>query len=246
MNWRTHNTYLLERRGRGVLRTAHAGDSRAAGPNTLEAIRAALAIKPDYIELDVHLTRDGELLLWHDEHIITPEGAFAIREHPLSTLKRLPTPDGTVITLPRAIEELRGHCGAMIDLKAPHLEDALLEMLERLNFDEAIVCGGYLDTLLTMKRARPTLAVSLTPDEVTYLNFRATLERLPELDAMTVYWRTVDHRMLDAAHEIGVLLLAWTVDHLLVAEHLLKLGVDGLTSNNMNLLNASRGAVLSG
>lgn len=241
--WRATNPTLLERRAAGMLATAHGGASWAAGPNTLEALRAALEIRPDYIELDVHLTRDGQLLLWHDDHIVTPAGAFGIAQHTLAELRTLPTPDGTVITLPEAIEEARGAGGIMIDLKAPGQQDALHAALTRQAFGDVIVCGGYLETLLDLKARQSSLTVSLTPDAATYRALPATLARLDTLDAVTVYWRTVDTRMVEALHELGVLVLAWTVDHAPVADHLVGLGVDGLTGNNMDVLRGLRRAL---
>ncbi|THF86754.1 glycerophosphodiester phosphodiesterase [Deinococcus sp. KSM4-11] len=235
---RTTNPYLIERRAAGVLTTAHGGASWAAGPNTLEALRAALEIQPDYVELDVHLTRDGQLLLWHDGHIVTPDGGHAIADHTLAELRTLSTPDGTVITLHEAAEEVRGVSGLLIDLKAPALQDALLDFITAQRVEDVIVCGGYVDTLLALKAGRPGVAVSLTPDAETYRTLASSLRHLHTLDAVTVYWRTVNRAMVDAAHALGVLLLAWTVDHGPVAEHLLALGVDGLTSNNMSLLRA--------
>ncbi|PNY81445.1 glycerophosphodiester phosphodiesterase [Deinococcus koreensis] len=238
--WRSVDPFLLARRGAGVLATAHGGAAWVAGPNTLEALRAALDAEVDYVELDVHLTRDGQLLLWHDPQIVTPDGAVRIAGAPLAELRRLPTPDGTLITLPEALEEARGRSGIMIDLKAPELEDALHATLSRLERLDALVCGGYLDTLMALKARLPALPVSLTPDEPTYRSFAATLRRLEALDAVTVDWRTVNRTMVDDAHALGVMVLAWTVDHPPVAAHLLALGVDGLTGNNMALLRGLR------
>lgn len=240
--WRATNPTLLERRAAGVLATAHGGASWAAGPNTLEALRAALEVRPDYVELDVHLTRDGQLLLWHDKHIVTPDGAFGIADHVLQELRHLPTPDGIVITLLEAIEEARGVSGIMIDLKAPGLQDALHDTLVRQVFGDAIVCGGHLNTLLCLKTRQPDLAVSFTPNPETYRTFAASLRHLHTLDAVTVYWRTVDARMVEAAHALGVMVLAWTVDHAPVADHLMELGVDGVTGNNMDVLKKLRRA----
>ena len=47
---------------------AHRGDSENAPENTLTAFRKALEIDPppDFIELDVHLSRDGEIVVMHD------------------------------------------------------------------------------------------------------------------------------------------------------------------------------------
>ena len=50
-----------------TLVVAHRGASRSAPENTMEAFRLAVEMGADAIELDVHLTADGELALMHDE-----------------------------------------------------------------------------------------------------------------------------------------------------------------------------------
>ncbi|WP_424952622.1 glycerophosphodiester phosphodiesterase [Deinococcus sp.] len=237
---RTQAPFLLERQRAGVLRTAHGGASRAAPDNTLEAIAAALHTQLDFVELDVHLTRDGELLLWHDPQLVTPDGLFEIAGHTLAELRALPLIGGTLATLPQATELLRGHCGVMIDLKAPALERPIAQALRASDFWDVVVCGGYLETLARLKAELPQLGVSLTPNLPFYREPAAHLPQLPFLDALTVYWRAVGPALMRAAQQHGVLVLAWTVDHPPAAAHLLAQGVHGLTSNNLALLEGVR------
>ncbi|BDP44474.1 glycerophosphoryl diester phosphodiesterase (plasmid) [Deinococcus aetherius] len=237
---RTTAPYLLERLAGGVLRTAHRGAPRLAPDNTLEAVRAATAFPVDFVEVDVHLTADGHLLLWHDDALITPGGLFPIREHSLAELRALGLPDGTLATLPEAVETVRGHCGLMIDLKAPDLHSAVERDVRAAGFDDVLVCGGFADSLAYLEAALPNVAVSLTPDGAEYRDLAGVLTRQPHLDALTVYWRVVGPRLMNAAREVGALVLAWTVDHPHIADHVLAQGVHGLTSNNHELLTSLR------
>jgi glycerophosphoryl diester phosphodiesterase len=239
---RTRAPFLQERHAAGVLRTAHGGASRVAPDNTLDAILATRGHAIDLVEVDAHLTRDGQLLLWHDPQLVTPDGVHEIAAHTLAELRALEVPDGTLATLPDAIEAVRGHSGLMIDLKAPALEEPILAALRAANYRDVVVCGGYRDTLRTIHARRPDLGVSLTPDLPFYRDFAAGLAGAPFLDAVTVYWRSVGPELLRAAQEAGVLVLAWTVDHQRIADHLLALGIHGITSNNLDLL---RGLSLS-
>ncbi|GMA14214.1 glycerophosphodiester phosphodiesterase (plasmid) [Deinococcus metallilatus] len=234
--YRTDAPYLRERLQQRVLRTAHRGAPRRAPDNTLESLSAAAAPAVDFVEVDVHLTRDGHLLLWHDEHFITPDGAYPIARHDLRDLRALGIPDGTIMTLPEAIEVARPHTGLMIDLKAPDLHDAIAHALSEADLRNVLVCGGYLDTLTRLKAALPHVATSLTPGAAFYARPEEELERLPDIDALTVYWRTVGPRLVRAARAHGVALLAWTVDHEHIARHLIHTGVDGITSNDLDLL----------
>lgn len=233
---RTQSKFVLERHERGPLRTAHGGASRLAPDNTLESIIAAANHPLDLVEVDLHLTRDGKLLLWHDEHFVTPDGVFEIKAHTLADLRALEVPDGTLATLEDAIETVRGKCGLMIDLKADQLEQPILDRLKKHDFSDVMVCGGYADTLKNIKLERPDLAVSCTPDPAFYRSMYAELGRMAHLDALTVYWRTVGGLMVDLARATGTLLLAWTVDHPHIARDLLERGVDGLTSNSLEVL----------
>jgi glycerophosphoryl diester phosphodiesterase len=233
---RTQNPFLLERLQAGPLRTAHGGASRLAPDNTLEAIILASAHPVDLVEIDLHLTRDGELLLWHDAQFITPYGIFPIAKHTLAELRALPLLDGTLATLEDAIETVQGRCGLMLDLKAEALEGPIVERLNKLAFFDVMVCGGYGNTLERIKLELPQVAVSRTPDMDFYLNMAARLPAAPHLDALTVYWRSVGPEMVALCRSTGTLLLAWTVDHPQFAHHLLELGINGLTSNSLEIL----------
>ncbi len=228
--------YLLDRHAGGVLRTAHRGAPRLAPDNTLEAIQAAASFPVDFIEVDVHRTRDGQLLLWHDAHLVTPEGAHEIAALTVAEARALGLPDGTLATLPEAIEVARGRTGLMIDLKAPDLHEPIIAALKGANYFDALVCGDYDDTLARVKAALLDVAASRTPDAAYHRDLPARLAAQPHLDALTVYWRTVGSDLMAAARAAGVLVLAWTVDHRHIADHVLSAGAHGITSNDVGLL----------
>ncbi|GAA3995507.1 glycerophosphodiester phosphodiesterase family protein [Deinococcus rubellus] len=228
--------YLLKRRAAGPLRTAHRGAPRLAPDNTLESIVAAARFDVDFVEVDVHLTRDGQVLLWHDEQFIMPEGAYEIARHSLAELRALKVPDGTLATLPEAIEAVQGRAGLMIDLKAPELHDEIEQALRSAAFTDVLVCGGYDGTLRRLKAALPDIAVSRTPDAAYHQELSHRLKAEAYLDAVTVYWRTVGPELIAAAQQAGVLVLAWTVDHPHLAQQVLEAGADGITSNDVALL----------
>lgn len=69
---------------------AHRGNAKYCPENTMASFRSAAALCPDMIETDVHMTRDGELILMHDHRLDrTTNGSGLIREHTLSELKAL-------------------------------------------------------------------------------------------------------------------------------------------------------------
>ncbi|MBR3873093.1 MAG: hypothetical protein IKJ26_02885 [Clostridia bacterium] len=69
---------------------AHRGNSRYFPENTMAAYRSAVELKPDMIEMDVHMTSDGVLICMHD-HMVdrTTDGEGLIREKTLAQMQAL-------------------------------------------------------------------------------------------------------------------------------------------------------------
>ena len=82
-----------------------------AAENTLEGIRAAALCKADYVELDVRLSRDGELVLMHDERVDrTTNGKGLVEDLSLEELKALQVRglDGQFMRKPKNCNAKRG------------------------------------------------------------------------------------------------------------------------------------------
>ena len=102
---------------------AHRGASAYAPENTLEAFRLAMEQGADGIELDVQLTKDGELVVIHDETIDrVSNGKGAVRDYTLEELKSFSVsnhfeqyPDVKIPTLREVLELVKpGHYGGSI------------------------------------------------------------------------------------------------------------------------------------
>src|SRR5262245_64546483 len=73
-----------------MLVVGHRGASDRAPENTMAAFEAAIAIGVDAIELDVHSSRDGHLVVIHDQNLArTTSGQGLVHEHSLAELKAL-------------------------------------------------------------------------------------------------------------------------------------------------------------
>jgi glycerophosphoryl diester phosphodiesterase len=69
---------------------AHRGDRAYYPENTLPAFESALKYPIDQIEMDLHMTKDGELVLMHDPRLDRcTDGSGLIREHTLAEIKKL-------------------------------------------------------------------------------------------------------------------------------------------------------------
>lgn len=116
---------LLNRDTTTVLVAAHRGDWRNYPENSLEAIESAIAMGVDIVEIDLQRTKDGQLILMHDERLNrTSTGSGAIADTTLAYIQTL---------------KLKNGCDITTRHKVPTLKEALLLAKGRvmLNLDKA-------------------------------------------------------------------------------------------------------------
>ena len=95
----------------------HRGAKALAAENTLQGIKSAASCRADYVELDVRISRDGELVLMHDESVDrTTNGKGLVQDMSLEELKALDVSGQEIPTLAEAFAlakefEIRPHCG---------------------------------------------------------------------------------------------------------------------------------------
>lgn len=116
---------LLNRDESTVLVVAHRGDWRYAPENSLPAIDNAIRMGVDIVELDVHRTKDGQLILMHDARLDrTTTGKGLVSEWTLDSIRTL---------------KLRNGCNIRTKEVVPTLEEALIRMKGKIlvNLDQA-------------------------------------------------------------------------------------------------------------
>ena len=219
------------------LRTAHRGAPQVAPGNSARALEAAAQIGVDLIEVDVHATRDGEIVLWHDNEMTDADGTERLIAHSsLRELQAIDIGDGQrVIDLAAAIEIVRGRAGLMIDLKADGLEVPITQIVRDLAFNPVIVCGGYWRSLREIRRLAPGIGTSLTLSGHWKTAYGIAHESQIDTDAVTVDGRLLEPGLIERLHAHGLAVLAWTIDRTEDMHACLDLGADGLTSNRPDL-----------
>ena len=234
---------------------AHRGASTRAPENTLEAFRAAVEEGAGGLELDVRLTRDGHVVVWHDETVDrTTDGAGAVGGMTLSELRGLDagfhfTPDGgrthpfrgRGVRVPTLAEVLRGFPGARVNidikLKYPPAAESVLRVLTEAGAGERVLVAsehyGVVTRFRRVSRGRVSTGASRREVRMFWGLGRLRLERLlrPAYDALQVPVSylgipVITPRFVEAAHARGVRVDAWTIDDPAEMRHLLDLGVD--------------------
>ena len=219
--------------------------------NTLVAFRHAAALGYRYLETDVHVTRDGHLVAFHDpvlDRMTGTQGAVgAVLAEELARVRI--AGEHAVPSMAELLEELPD-CRFNIDLKAPGSVTALAELVERTGSHDRICVGSFSFRHLQQFRRLTAgkVATSATPAEVAV--FLSTSWRgLPRLlrsrrfSVLQIPRRRgrfplVTASLVRRAHAAGLHLHVWTVDEPDEMDELLDLGVDGLITDRTDLLKA--------
>jgi glycerophosphoryl diester phosphodiesterase len=217
--------------------------------NTLYAFRHAAALGYRYLETDVHVTRDGRLVAFHDAVLDRMAGrAGAVADLLAEELADVRIAgDHAVPAMEELLEELP-ECRFNIDLKAPGSVRALADLVEHTSAHDRVCVGSFSSRHLREFRRLTDgrVATSATPAEVALFlaSARPVLRRFaprrrfsvlqipPRRGMLTLVTRSVVRR----AHAAGVHVHVWTVDEPAEMERLLDLGVDGLITDRTDLL----------
>lgn len=222
--------------GGGWLRTAHRGAPTVAPGNSRRAIVAATNLGVDMVEVDIHRTADGCLMLWHDDALTINGAHIPLVTATMAALQAVDIGQGEhIISLADGLDTVRGHAALLIDLKADGLAEQIVETVRACGEQPVMVCGRFWESLREITRHAPEIGTSLTLDHTWQRQYGDdAIERI-DTDAVTVDWRILDPAFVARCHARGLAVLAWTVDDLALMRRLLAMGVDGLTSNRPDL-----------
>ena len=234
---------------------AHRGASALAPENTIEAFRLALEAGAGGLELDVHMTRDGHIVVIHDATVDrTTSGTGAVSDMTIDELHGPDagynfSPDGgatrpyrgrgsKVPLLERVLREFPG-VAVNIDIKAgsPGIEAAVLGVVREANaLGRVLVVSTSHATVKRFRRisgGHVSTGASRWETGIFYLLSRLHLEWLarPVYDALQVPpvhrgIPLVTPRFIAAAHSRGVRVDVWTINQANEMRRLLDLGVD--------------------
>lgn len=209
---------------------SHRGAGALAPENTLEGIRAAALCKADYVEVDVRLSRDGELVLMHDESVDrTTNGKGLVEELDLKELKALRAHGQEIPTLGEALilsKEL--DLGLVVEMKEEGLEELVAGALKE---GECIVTSYYHSSLYEIKDIsdlRTGIIIASLPIKPVQLALWARAD--------AIFPKRVNPRLFKEAHQMGLSVYPWTVNTRDSASWLLRLGADGLVTDDPCLI----------
>lgn len=250
----------------GVLVMAHRGGRGLWPENTLYAFENAVNLGVDVLEMDVHSTLDGVIVVMHDETLDrTTNGTGPINNYSWEELQELDAgyawsddDDNTFpyrgqgITVP-ALEKVftrfpQIRMNIEIKQSSPPIVVPVCEMIRKYEMEEKVLVASFdSEVIQAFRHACPEVASTAGENEVRML-FGLSWVYLgglytPSAGAVQVpEYRGDIHvltpRLVNAAHNRGMDVHVWTVNQVLDMKRMIEMGVDGIITDRPDLLMA--------
>jgi len=220
--------------------TAHRGSSNEAPENTMAALRKAVDDLADYAEIDVQETKDGIVVLGHDFTLNRVAGLNrTIGSYDYDDLVRLDV--GTwfsdeykgeyIPTLQEAMEYCKGKINLNIEIKNlgedSDIPKKVVQLIDEYQMKEqCVVTSTRFSYLVRIKKADPHIRTGYIISAA-YGNFYSS----DSIDFISIRSSFINERLVEAAHEKGKTVHAWTVNGKSEMERMKMLGVDNIITD---------------
>jgi len=225
---------------------AHRGGSALAPENTLVAFRNALRIGVEMVECDVHLSKDGAVVVMHDPSLErTTNGSGLIADKTLAELKTLNAAakfgDGAQVeripTLEEVLDLVKGKARVQIEIKAgTGIEQKIVDMLHAKDMvSEVIIISFNFPSINTVKELDKNIAtgalVGGLPNDKTPEEIVEHIMETTHADFFLPYYAPVDAALVKAVHARGMKIGVWTVNTSADMRRMADFGIDALTTD---------------
>ncbi|MCR5214591.1 MAG: glycerophosphoryl diester phosphodiesterase membrane domain-containing protein [Eubacterium sp.] len=224
--------------------TAHRGACKEAPENTLAAFELAIEEGADVIELDVRQTKDGEIVIMHDESLYRTCGVKKkVGKLTYDELKGYSAgakfkgankelyKDEKIPTLREAIELIDDRAALNIELKPAKTDKDLVESVAAIVAEYDL----YDDCVVTSMNYKAVSKVKQVDEKIhtVYVMSVAVgdISNLEYADAFSIKYRYINNDIIRQAHSQGKEVYAWTVDSKGILEKMMLLDVDSIITN---------------
>lgn len=222
--------------------TAHRGFSAAAPENTMYAFQEAVDIGADYIELDVQLSADGEVVVIHDSKVDrTTDGKGRVRDMTYSELMRLTAAykysgheiyfDAKIPLLSEVLEEVGDDILLNIEIKdtgdTALTTEKTVELIKAYKLESTCYITSFSYSVLKkVKQIDPKIKTGLIANTAV-----TAFARSGYIDAISINYLLASPSVVNTAHQNGKRVFVWTVDSEADMKKMISLGVDNIITN---------------
>lgn len=214
-----------------ILKIGHRGAKGYVAENTLESFQKAINLGCDGIELDVHLSLDGEIIVIHDDTIDrTTTGKGLVNQIPLSELKLHNIP-----TLGEVLHIASPNLLINIELKSYETVEKVNALIQKniqeksWKYENFLVSSFDWQALQQLRFLNDEIQIGvLTQDN---LETAFAFAKFIKATSLNPYFKLLNVENVTKIHEKGIKIFVWTVNEIEDIEYMKRLMVDGIISD---------------
>lgn len=229
--------------------TAHRGFSYTAPENTLYAFQAAIDINSDYIELDVQQTKDGQLVIFHDDDMERITGIKGkIGDHTYDELRKISVgkwfehkdkdfSDAEIMLLADLLELAR-ESNTMLNIEIKKSGDPIdtanktAGMLMEYDMEDVCYITSFeRSALKAVKKIDPNIKTALISNGTTPLAFG----KMDYIDGVSLNYLFVNKSIVRSFHMGGKRVFVWTVNNRADMDRMISMGVDNIITDRPDI-----------
>ncbi len=219
---------------------AHRGFTKNAGENTLAAIQAALDLKVDGIEVDLRMTRDGTILVFHDDTLARLAGnPLEIEKSDYQQIRNIRVFGERIPTLQDLLDLVQDRCLLNLEVKTvlarPTHERKIIDILRAKKLADSILLSAFNPlALLRLRWLAPEINRGYLYAKKSSL--RPWLTPVMKLYSLHGSLDTLHPNLVARCHHRGKRFFVWTVNRENDMKAMIRLGVDGIISDHPDRL----------
>ena len=228
---------------RKIIIMGHRGANKIAPENTLKSFKKAIELGADIVEFDVRQSRDGEIVIIHDEDTFRTTGQKGLVEDMnLFDLKQLDFGENEKIpTLEELINLAKGKISLNCEIKVEGIIKKIVKIFQDTDLIDSVILSSFIHKeLIKAKRIAPNIKLAALIPEGTgllidwYFKKRAIDKAVKnKFFAINPLYKLVNRQFVDYAHKKGLKVYPWTVDSGIAIKKLVNVGVDGIITNDI-------------
>lgn len=232
---------------------AHRGASAYAPENTISAFKKAFELGIDILEIDVHQTKDRELVVLHDGTVNrTTNGTGKVKNTTFEELRKLDAGSWfskdfigeKIPSLKEVFEITPDSIVLLIEIKKgsetyPGIENRVIQLISEYNLKERVILKSFDDKILQeFKNIDPEIPrlkvfvgqISFLRIVIDYsLNFGSVLDN--DVQYIQAHWLGITKCLIDKAHKRGYKVYVWDVNNEKRMKDLILMGIDGIETD---------------
>jgi glycerophosphoryl diester phosphodiesterase len=216
------------------LKVGHRGARAYEIENTLESFKKAIALGVNAIELDVRKSKDGKLVIIHDDNLKKvfkkdiQVNQVTLKELKQFTENRIPTLEESLKVIDKKVDKI------LVELKEVGYEKKVLDIIKKAKLkDRVIIISFHEQALSNIRELDNKIETGLI-----YVKYKNPVDSALKLNAqyLVTLYRFTHTRDVEKAHKNNIKVIVWTINKKQEVEDYIAKGVDGIASDKPDIL----------